>query len=325
MNHKVPERIPNSRLDVSDYCPLEIAERAPGDGTFEQRFGGTGYDWFGVHWTFQAFAGASMVSPEYPHILGDAASWKSVVKFPDLEAFDWAAMAKRDSPRYDPDKLGCVTILNGWFERLHSLMGMAEACCALLMEPGAVSDFFGAVTDHKIKLMEKVVAHYPIQMIEIHDDWGHAGNSFFSPEAWRELIEPHVKRIVAFGREKGVYLRFHCCGKVDNLVDLMVGAGIEHWSSVQTINDVRSILKTYGDRLSLTGGMDLDVLKAPGISREEMKRIATKQVLDLCKGGALVPFAAATVPGLVEVLNELLEEQKDYFKDPENRLISNIP
>jgi hypothetical protein len=108
-------------------------------------------------------------------------------------------------------------------------------------------------------------------------------------------------------------------------VDLMVAAGIEHWSSVQTINDVRNILKKYGHRLSLTGGMDLDVLKAPGIGREEMKRIATRQVVDFCKGGALVPFAAATVPGLVEVLNEVLEDQKDYFKNPENRLIGNIP
>jgi hypothetical protein len=325
MNHEVPERIPNSRLDVSDYCPLEIAERAPGDGSFEQRFGGTGIDWFGVRWVFQAQAGASMVDPAYPHLLEDVTRWKTVVEFPDLEAFDWAAMAKRDASRYDPDKLGCVTLLNGMFERLHSLMGMTEACCALLMEPGAAFDFFGAVADHKLRLMEKIIAHYPVQMIEIHDDWGHANDSFFSRETWSSLIEPHLRRIIAFGREKGVYLRFHCCGKADRLVDLMVGAGVEHWSSVQTINDVRAILKKYGDRLSLTGGMDLDVLKAPGIGREEMKRIATRQVVDFCKGGALVPFAAATVPGLVEVLNEVLEDQKDYFKNPENRLIGNIP
>jgi hypothetical protein len=325
MNHQVPERIPNSRLDVSDYIPLEIAERAPGDGSFEQRFGGTGLDWFGVHWVFQASAGASMVDPEYPHMLEDVTRWKAEVKFPDLEAFDWAAMAKRDASRFDPNKLGCITILNGMFERLHSLMGMAEACCALLMEPTAVFDFFGAITEHKLKLMEKIIAHYPIQMIEYHDDWGHANDSFFSRETWSSLIEPHMKRIIAFAREKGIHLRLHCCGKADRLVDLMVAAGIEHWSSVQTINDVRNILKKYGHRLSLTGGMDLDVLKAPGIGREEMKRIATKQVIDFCKGGALVPFAAATVPGLVEVLNEVLEDQKDYFKNPENRLLENIP
>jgi hypothetical protein len=324
MEHEVPERIPNSRLDVSDYCPLEIAERAPGDGTVEQRFGGTGYDWFGVHWTFQPGPGASTVSPGYPPLLEDVTQWKSAVKFPDLEAYDWAAIAKRDAQRYDPDKLGCITLLNGMFERLHSLMGMTEACCALLMEPGSVYEFFGAVADHKIRLMEKIIAHFPVQMIEIHDDWGHANNSFLSPETWQALIEPHLKRIIASVRGKGVHLSFHCCGKVDNLIDLMVGAGIEHWSSVQTINDVPGILKAYGDRLTLTGGMDLAALKVPGLAKEEMKRIVTRQVRDYCKGGALIPFGAASVPGLVEIVNEVLIEQADYFKDPENRSIANI-
>jgi hypothetical protein len=325
MDHKVPERIPNSRSDVSDYCPLEIAERAPGDGSFEQRFGGTGYDWFGVHWTFQPHVGASTVSPGYPPLLEDITKWKSKVVFPDLAAFDWAAMAERDAHRYDPEKLGCITLLNGMFERLHSLMGMTDACCALLLESEAVFDFFGKVADHKIRLMEKIIDNYPVQMIEIHDDWGHSNSSFFSPETWQSLIEPHLKRIISFGREKGIYLRFHCCGKVDNLMDLMVNAGIEHWSSVQTINDIRTILKTYGDRLTLTGGMDLAELKVPGISKEAIKSIVTRQVVDFCKGGALIPFAAASVPGLVEILNEVLDEQKDYFKNSENRLLSNIP
>ena len=120
-------------------------------------------------------------------------------------------------------------------------------------------------------------------------------------------------------------MRFHCCGKVDNLVPAMVEAGIEHWSSVQTINDVRGILKRYGDRLTLTGGMDLPVLRTPGITREEMKAIVTAQVRAVCKGGALVPFAASSVPGLVEVLNEVLAEQEGFFRDPGNGLIADIP
>lgn len=318
LKHQIPERIPNLLKDTISYLPPEVAERAPGDGSIAQKLGGTGYDWFGIHWTFQPHAGASMVSHEYPPLLEDITQWKEVVKFPDLDAIDWAAIAERDKDKFDPQKLCTITLLNGMFERLHALMGMEEACCALLLEPEATYEFFGAVADHKIKLMDKLVTHFPVDQIELHDDWGHHTNAFFGADTWEELLAPHIKRIVAFAKEKDVFLRFHSCGKVESLIPSMVEAGIDHWSSAQTINDIENIIKNYGDRLVLTGGMDWEELKKPGITKEEAKAIVTDKVLKLCRGGALIPFGGSSVPLVNPVLEEILSEQKDFFKNPEN-------
>ena len=313
LNHQIPEWIPNVRQDSCDYLPPEIAERAPGDGSPEQRLGGTGFDWFGVHWTFQADIRASMVSHEYPPLLTDVTKWKEVVKFPDLDAIDWQTAAERDKGRFQRDKLCSITLLNGMFERLHSLMGMTEACCALMLEPEAVYAFFEAVADHKIRLMEKIVEHYQVDLIELHDDWGFQNNSFFDHNTWNSLIRPHIERIVACGRKLGIFLRFHSCGKIDNLIPYMVEAGIEHWSSAQTINDLEMIVREFGSRLVITGAMDLDVLKEPGITKEEMKTIVIGQIRKLGGRGSVLPAAASSVPGVAEVINEVLAEQTDFI------------
>ncbi len=319
LNHQVPDWIPNARLDEVNYIPIEIAERAPGDGTPSQALGGTGFDWFGVHWVFQPHVRAATVSHEYPPLLSDITQWKEVVQFPDIEAIDWAAAATRDQNVFVPEKLANITLLNGPFERLHSLMGMAEACMALVLEPEATYDFFGAVVDHKLRIMEKIVEYYPVDQIELHDDWGHQENQFFSTEIWDSLLSPHIKRITEFGKEKGIFIRIHSCGKIENLIPSMVEAGIEHWTSAQTINDLESIIREYGDRLVLTGGMDMASLKLGQIPREEMKALVNQQIDRLCPGGALLPFGASSVEGLKEVVNEVLAEKKDFFKKPENR------
>lgn len=317
-NHKIPERIPNVKKDIATIMPAELAERAPGDGSPAQMLGGTGVDWFGVHWVFEPVVGASMVDPKYPPVLEDVTKWKSLVKFPDLDAIDWAAAAERDLKNYNPDKALFITLLNGMFERLHSLMGMTEACCALLLEPEAVYEFFGAVAEHKIKLIGKLITHYPVDFIELHDDWGHKANSFFAPELWSKLVGPHVRRITTFARENCIHLRFHSCGKVDNLIPMMVEAGIEHWSSVQALNDVEGIIRNFGDRLTLTGGMDTDVLKDMGLPKDRIENIVNDRIDNLCRGGAFLPSASSQVPLVQAAIDKALEARTDFFKNQEN-------
>lgn len=321
LNHKIPGWIPNVRKEIINYWPAELAERAPGNGSPQQALGGTGFDWFGVHWTFQEENGSSMVSHEYPALLIDITQWRECVKFPDLDAIDWGAAYKRDAHIFNPEKVVCVTLLNGMFERLHSLMGMEEACCALLLEPEEVYDFFEAVANHKIKLMEKLITNFPIDLIEIHDDWGHKNNSFFSPELWSRLLKPHVKRLTDYGRERGIKLRFHSCGKVDNLMDLMVEAGIENWSSAQTVNDIESIIKRYGDRLVIAGGMDLQIFTSPGMTDEKMDAIVAERIDNLCRGGAFLPYGTSSIPPLNASIERVLEARRDFFKNPENHKI----
>jgi hypothetical protein len=318
LEHKIPEYIPNYRTEILTFIPSCIHERAPGDGSPEQSLGGTGKDWFGVEWVFEKTSSASMVSPYVPPLLEDINDWKDVVVFPDLDAIDWDAARAKDERMIDRNKFMAVTLLNGPFERLHSLMGMINANCSLLTDPEACGEFFDAVADFKIRLIDKIFEYYPVDAIDFHDDWGHQTNTFMSPETWRNLIAPAIRKIVVHVREKGKFLINHSCGKVEALIPHMIDIGIDHWSSCQSCNDIDGIIRRFGDRLTLFGGMDVPELTEPSISSEELKERVSRRIDNLCRGGALLPFGSRNYPELVRTINQVILEKRDFFKQLEN-------
>jgi hypothetical protein len=319
-NHECPEWIPTYRQECTgDPIPLEITERGPSDGSMAQMLGGDGYDWFGVRWVFQPSMNASTVDPKCPPILTDITHWEKDVKFPDLDAIDWAAASARYEKNFEPGKFRKMTFLNGPFERLHSLMGMEGAMCAMMEEPEATFDFFSAVAEHKIKLADKAITHFKPDCIEMHDDWGHLRNSFFSPKVFCELIVPNVSRIVEYCKARGVFYDHHSCGYITNLIPYMVEEiGIEAWSSAQSINDVGGIIRKYGSRLVVIGGCDYEILETA--DKEIAKAFLTKHIETYCCGGALIPTIGSKAPRGRTLLAEVLAEKENFFENPKNRV-----
>ena len=85
-SHRCPEWIPYYITDICGRLPIEVHERAPGGPQ-----GGTGVDWFGVHWRAVPGIAGATVDTTIPPVLDDVTKWEDVVKFPDLDAVDWKA------------------------------------------------------------------------------------------------------------------------------------------------------------------------------------------------------------------------------------------
>lgn len=320
-SHQCPEWIPNFRTDVCGRLPAEVLERAPGGPQ-----GGTGTDWFGVHWrTVPGIAGAT-VDTTVPPVLKDVTEWERTVRFPDLDAVDWKAAARRDASLYDEKKVRYMSIFNGPFERLHALMGMVGANCAILEEPEATYALLTAITDYKIALIDRLTDYYPLDLVNLHDDWGHNTSTFLSPDTWRSMIKPHIKRIVDFVHDKGLYFDIHSCGYIEPLLPDMVEIGIDGWSSVQCVNNVRDIICRYGDKICLTGGMDNREVRRADLTAEEVHDLTGQRMDDLCRGGALFPFGNtnANIPYLLDAIHTCLSERAEFFSDPGNRILPKL-
>lgn len=154
--HKQPQWIPGLFTDISIMFANPHGERYYGQES--------GKDWFGVDWTYVPDMMAPMPTPG-KELFTDITRWRDAVKFPDLDAIDWEAQADIDSHTdaavmattgkivrmpdgksvYDDDKLILCMVLNGPFERMHSLITFENALMSLVTEPDACSDFFGAV------------------------------------------------------------------------------------------------------------------------------------------------------------------------------------
>jgi len=314
-----PVDIPDSRRDVNQLGMWALNERGPMDP--ENPMINEGVDWFGVTWKYVPEAGAPMVDPDVPAVLEDICDWREVVKFPNLDEVDFKAIAKLElaQPNYDPDKLNYVVLPYGCFERLHALMGMENACCALLEEPEECAAFFERVMDYKIDLLTRLLDAYPIDVVEFSDDWGHQRSTFFSLDVLRTLIKPQMKRIAAFCDERDIPLLLHSCGKVETFIPDIIDMGIKHWTSCQCVNDVEGIIRKYGDKITCTGGMDL--FKAMRVTDEERDRIIRERIDTLCPGGAFIPFGSGSVPGLPEAVIKAVEERPGFFLDEKNKVL----
>lgn len=214
-----------------------------------------GLDMFGVEWVYVEVAEGSMVKPGNP-VLTDVNDWKEVIKFPDIDSWDWEKCARQNIPwikeKEHSQLLVQTTILSGFFERLISFMDFEGAAIAVIdpEQKEAVKELFEALADLYIKIIDKFYEYFPglIDEICVHDDWGSQRAPFFSENVVRELLVPPMKRLADHIHSKGYLSLFHCCGKVDMLVPCMIDIGWQSWDSMD-ICDLERIYQTYGDKL----------------------------------------------------------------------------
>ena len=214
-----------------------------------------GLDMFGIKWVYVPAALGSMEDPDEPPILDDIFDWREVIKFPNVDEWDWEGSAAANNDTYlTENTYNRVWIMTGWFERLISFMGFEEAavCMALEDEREEVKELFDALSTLYIDLIDHYVKYYKhIHGFYVHDDWGSAQNSFFSPEVGAEVIVPAMRRVTDHIHELGLVAELHSCGANMKNVPNMIAAGWDSWIPQQNVNDVPEIYRLYGDQIVL--------------------------------------------------------------------------
>ncbi|MCF0120745.1 MAG: hypothetical protein HUJ65_03820 [Oscillospiraceae bacterium] len=249
LHHEKTERIPVFLVDAY-ICGgnSEIFENGPAGG---------GYDDFGVRWVASDSANGQSVPAANEFVLTDITAWEDIVKFPDLDALDWEKYAEEQLA--GKDKTQKVLEYHAWnsqFLRLTHLMGFEEALCAFYEEPEATKALLSAITDYKIKLVERVHKYIAPDSFVNYDDVATERGLFMSPQIYREFIKPEHKRMNDAVIALGMIPQQHCCGKCSDIIPDFIDEGSVAWQAAQPTNDIAAILGEYGDRISIFGGYD---------------------------------------------------------------------
>ncbi|MDR0915770.1 MAG: methyltransferase [Oscillospiraceae bacterium] len=207
-------------------------------------------DMFGVEWEYIAQVGGSMVRPGKP-MLEDIEDWESVIKFPDIDSWDWEGAAKKNEGYLRAETYNQMWFQTGWFERLISWMEFENAVVAIYDEDSQpfVHAAFDKLTDLYINIFDHCLKAFPnIDAFFIHDDWGSQKAPFFSPTVAEEMIVPYMKRVTDYLHSKGKKCELHSCGNIIQQVPNMIAAGWDAWAP-QLMNDSQKIYELYGDKL----------------------------------------------------------------------------
>lgn len=306
------------RHETPEFLPIMgqgIINNVPVNGYLERAADGQdGYDWFGVHWMWKPGEPAPVPGPDF--ILDDISDWKEIVKFPDLDSYDWESAARTDRiPEFNREEnLLYQMIHNGLFERLHTLMGFEEALCALLTDPDEVKDFFWAMADYKCRLIDKIAKYYKPDIICYHDDWGTQRGLFFSPDIWRELLKEPTKQIVDHTHSLGILFELHSCGDIHDLVPEIAEDLKVDGLNIMKLNDIPALKKITGNKVVYNVYFDtqkLDVLAGNReLSEEEIRAAIREDIMTLAPGGCFIPALLLVRPEWQPIILDEYEKCK---------------
>ena len=240
-------------------------------------------DWFGVKYRYSAAQGSN--TPQ-GNVLGDITEWEDKLVWHDLSQYDWAADAARLVR--DPSLALFMRMSNGPFERLHMLMGFEQALMDLITEPETVRAFLERLVDFKIELFNRIRDHVPLDYIVAGDDWGTMRAPFFSTSTFEETILAPTARFAEAVHARGTRFVAHCCGKIDVFIPYLVEEIGVDGLEIQGINDIPSILRKYGDRVTVEYHPDQRLTYDPDTTGD-MIRAHVREIVD--------SLGAQAVPG----------------------------
>lgn len=274
-----------------------------------ERFGGE--DMFGVKWKFVPTAGGSMVEPGKP-LMEDANDWEEIIHFPDIDSWDWEADAEDKVPLRDGGRAVTPLIVSGIFERLISFMDFDGALIALIDEEqkSAVHSLFTRLTDMYVGMIDRFSRLYDADMLTMHDDWGSQRAPLFSADTCREMILPYLKRVIDACHERGMFFELHSCGFCEQLVPVMIEAGVDYWWP-QKCNDVDKLLEQYGGKLLF--GIEPDVPLGMATTKDEAVAAAKRLVAKYGPEYAEKPVIAIIPPCPEDYSKTIYEESRKLF------------
>lgn len=315
--HKQPAYLPSLLTDSTLWMANQSMERYTGESR--------GKDAFGVEWLYEPNVGAPMPVPGQ-YLFTDICDWKKAITIPDVEAIDWEKQAETDKAmdinHFHRSMIGMddnrdlfreVMVINGMFERMHACIGFENAYIALMTEPEACYEFFGAIADYKIAYFRKIAQYYHVDAINAHDDYGSVDRMLISPDIFRTLLKPHLKRMVDACHEMGILYQHHSCGFIEPIFADLVEIGVDAIDPLQACNTHLPELKAqYGDRITFCGGFDNQgILLQPDVTEAQIRQEYRRVIDSLAPGGSY----AVHIISAGQAMPTILDEHQSYGRD----------
>jgi len=181
------------------------------------------------------------------------------------------------------------------FETAWSLCGIDKILENLVLQPEIPCYMMDRITDVHLQNLKRVIeiAGDKIDMLYSYDDLAGQQNLLISPQLWRKTVKLRQEKLFALAKNYEKPLMYHCCGNICPLIDDLIDIGVDVLNPIQPLAlkmDFETLKRTYGDRLTFHGGIDIQELLPKGSPRqiiEEAQRAA--RILGADGGYILAP------------------------------------
>jgi uroporphyrinogen decarboxylase len=225
----------------------------------------------------------------------DAYAW------PDLgEAYRYEEVAAKVKAYQERGYAVCGELYQTIFETAWLMRGMQTFLTDFYLEPEIAHAICGRIVDIRVR-QARQFAQAGVDIIRLGDDIVTQRGRMMSAEIYREFIQPGVKQIVAAAKAVNpeVIIFMHCCGRVEEVIDDLIAAGIEVLNPLQPeCNDLRRIKAQYGERLSFWGGIGVQSVMPHGTPEDVRQAVRDTSAMLGTDGGLLLAPAHILDPAV---------------------------
>ncbi len=214
-----------------------------------------------------------------------------ITSWDDFEKYPWPDVAKHAQTtqvewvsKNAPDGMCLVAHTGHFAEYLAWLLGYETLCYALFDDRKLVQAIYDKVLAMHAAEM-KIILQFPrVRMIWGSDDMGFKTGLLISPSDTREFVLKGHKTLAKMAHDAGRVYLLHSCGKLSDIIDDLaddVKIDAKH-SFEDTIENVTDAKQTYGKKMALIGGIDVDFICR---SDEQAIRKRVRDTLAVCHPG----------------------------------------
>ena len=183
--------------------------------------------------------------------------------------------------------------------------GMEEALIKMHGEPALFDAFVRRQNEFYMDVLKRglAAARGHCDICWLADDLASQKAMIMGPDLWRKRIKPHFAEQVRLAREHGMFVLFHSCGAVREILPDLIDVGVSALLVFQTTAagmDAESIAAEFGGRLAFYGGIDVQQLLSYGTVEQVRDRVRANVRAFADCGGYIVAnshHCVATIKG----------------------------
>ncbi|MBS3771713.1 MAG: uroporphyrinogen decarboxylase family protein [Bacteroidales bacterium] len=209
---------------------------------------------------------------------------------------------------------GKVVVLKGLcaglFEMMQRIRGMENALMDPMLYPEFSDLLIGKLADLKIEFWKMALRelHDVVDVVVEADDYGTQTSQLISPDQFREIFKPHMKRVLDSIKNEAPdsYLFFHSCGNVRAIIPDFIEMGVDVLNPVHIKAegmDPVTLKRDFGDDITFWGGgVDTQGI-LPNGSPDEVADDVKRNIDALAPGGGFVFNTVHNIQAEVPVEN----------------------
>ena len=188
------------------------------------------------------------------------------------------------------------------FQSLFRIMGVEALSIAIVENPAIVRAMADKIGELNVNIVENLLQREWVGGIWYGDDMAYTTGLLISPAFLREYVFPFLKRIGDLCKKYNKALIFHSDGKLEDILEDVIDCGVQatHPNEPQSV-DMAEMKKQWGNRLSLLGGIDLDLLSRG--TAEQVIEITKSLIGTVGPGGGVALGSSNSVAKYVPLVN----------------------